>query len=162
MGAGPGETTPLRTLHSDRMVIAWLQEHSLERSILFVTFIAASLLAGVQNVAADGGVIGAPSPSILARWACTLQTSTGLPLEVNVKYDAKNRQVAVDIPSLRHNFTRSAKFDFRFMMWTEEPAVGRAVLWTIVRSTLEIRLTRITGSTPHVNLGRCRVQRREG
>lgn len=129
---------------------------------MFFEIIAAGLLAITENVAPTGVVMGAPSPSTSAQWACTLQISTGKPVEVSVKYDATNRQVAVDIPSIRHSFSRSAEFDSRFMMWTEEPAVGHAVLWTIVRETLEIRLTRITGSTPRVNSGRCQIRPKAG
>jgi len=129
---------------------------------LFFELIAAGLLAITENVAPTGVVTGAPSPSTSAQWACTLQILTGKPVEVSVKYDAKNRQVAVDIPSIRHSFSRSAEFDSRFMMWTEEPAVGHAVLWTLVRATLEIRLTRITGSTPRVNSGRCQIRSKAG
>lgn len=126
------------------------------------TLIAAGLLAAVQNVSADDGVPGVPSPSTSAEWICTVQTASGKPIEVDVSYDATNQLVTVNIPTLQHSFARTAKFDPRFMMWTEDPEPGRAVLWTIVRETLEIRLTRIIGSTPQVNSGRCQVRTRAG
>ncbi len=153
-----GSCDALQTLHSCKSVIGRLESNPPGRFVLSASLITIGLLAAMQNVTADGVVPGAPSPSTSAEWACALQTSTGQPVEVNVTYDASNREVAVDIPSLRHRFARTAEFDSRHMMWTEDPEVGRAVLWTVVRATLEIRLTRIIGSTPRVTSGHCQVR----
>jgi hypothetical protein len=129
---------------------------------LSASLLALSLLAAAQNVAANGVAPGAPSPSTSAEWACALQTASGRSLEVDVAYDATDRHVAVNIPSLQHSFTRTAKFDSQYMMWTEDPEVGRAIFWTIVRATLEIRLTRIIGVTPIVRSGHCQVRPHAG
>jgi len=122
---------------------------------LFVSLLSLSLLAAAQNAAVNGVRVDAHSPSISGSWTCDLRTSSGQSVKVDVSYDASNQQVTVNVPSLNHSFTRTAKFDSKFMMWTEDPEVGRAVFWTIVRSTLEIRLTRIIGSMPRVNSGQC-------
>lgn len=122
-----------------------------------VSLFAAALLAVGQNVAATDEVVGAPSPVRSAELACSLRTADDRSIEVDVTYNASNHQVRVEIPSLQHSFTRIADFDDRFMMWTEYEQVGSAALWTIVRATLEIRLTRIFGSSPRVNSGRCQV-----
>lgn len=123
--------------------------------MLFVSLLSLSLLATAQDAAVDGVRGDAHSPSTSASWACDLRIASGQSVKVDVSYDGSNQQVTVNVPSIDHSFTRSAKFDSQFMMWTEDAEVGRAVLWTIVRSTLEIRLTRIIGSLPRVNSGQC-------
>jgi hypothetical protein len=114
------------------------------------------LLALVHAPAAKSVEV-APSPVSSAKWACGLEWST-FSVDVDVAYDASTREVTVDIPSSNHHFTRTATFDEKYLMWTEDATVGSAVLWTIVRANLEIRLTRIMGSMPRVNVGRCHAK----
>lgn len=122
---------------------------------MFISLLSLSLLAAAQNEAVSGFGADAHPLATSASWACDLGTSNGQSVKVAVDYDARSQEVTVSVPSLNHSFTRTASFDSQFMMWTENPEVGRAVLWTIVRSTLEIRLTRIIGSMPRVNSGQC-------